>query len=415
VNRRRFLIFLLVAVGVGALARKLSTPIEGTRFTLANGDQLVFRATTFGSNTTHCYGNIFQRLAAGLPGRIGKTITGDTMAEAWSRRHSDFVAWFTFRGTGDPMDLQFRITDDHGLDAAPDFEERSFWLSAGETGFLLQGGALPRRARNFKLRVLEKMRVIGELKINNPFHRDFPRWTPEPMPVTRRIGSFAVTLDALAVAMDSEWSALDLQNQYGNSATFGLRLTDSGKLTDHWAFFGARVSDPTDNFPDVWTVFLKSQTSGYNEFIGKWPIWPGETVVKLQTLWVPKDVQPPERVVVFYGIPVPSPRPPSFILVSTNHPMGEFSISCKGEAIDSSNNSLLELWSGDARFYNYAGTNVECYYFQAARDEKGRDLERLSPRQFRLPADSKSVDLAIHLPVAKRVDFVVSPKLVSAR
>jgi hypothetical protein len=135
--------------------------------------------------------------------------------------------------------------------------------------------------------------------------------------------------------------------------------------------------------------------------------------VKLQTLWVRKEMQPPERIVTFYGLPLPLTGSAVSVIASTNHLFGELAISCRTVEGQSGNEWILELFSRDPRFYRYDEPEVECYFFQAARDEKGKELERIDFRSFRVHSGAKSVDVAIHLPKAKRADFMVSPILVS--
>ncbi len=137
--------------------------------------------------------------------------------------------------------------------------------------------------------------------------------------------------------------------------------------------------------------------------------------MKLQTLWVRKEEQPAGRIVVFQGVPLPLSGPVKAIVASTNHPLGELSISCRAANLQFSDEWILEVGSSDRRFYRYDDQEVECYFFQAARDEKGKELERIDARSFRVHSGAKSVDLAIHLPKAKRADFMVSPRLISTQ
>jgi len=118
-------------------------------------------------------------------------------------------------------------------------------------------------------------------------------------------------------------------------------------------------------------------------------------------------------MVVFYGVPLPPVSSAVIVIASTNHPLGQVEISCR--AVDSRNSGeqVLELSSRDPRLYRYEDAEVETYFFQDARDEKLQPLERVNSRTFRVPAGAKSVDLAIHLPKAKRADFIISPKEIS--
>jgi hypothetical protein len=148
------------------------------------------------------------------------------------------------------------------------------------------------------------------------------------------------------------------------------------------------------------------------ELTGRWPVWPGERAAKLQTLWVRREIQPPERVVTFYGVPLPAIGPGTKTIATTNHPFGKLQIRCRPAKWPPDGEWILELVGNDQRFYRYDDPEVEGYYFQAARDENGKELERVDARTFRSPSDAKSVDIAIHLPKAKRADFMVSPRII---
>lgn len=419
-KRRCLLIaLLLIAAGVTALVWMSSSKVEGTTVKLTNGERLTFCAIGVGTNTTYCYGNILQRMAAHIPGSLGDRLSGGTCAESWHYNNSNIVLWFLCEGSVKTFDrLRFRVVDDLGVESEPYFDVNQAYSDGGTVGYYLHAGILPRRSRLIRLRVFEtddwdKALLLGELRIPNPLYRKFPEWNAETLPATRRFGEMAVTLEELNVTKDSRWVDLQKDHFRANVAKLRLRVTESNQLTDEWVFFGARCSDATDDFSYNWYTTYGKTALGQLELIGKWPLWPGERTVKLQTLWVRKEIQPPERTVTFYGLPLPLTGSAVTVIASTNHLLGELAISCRTVEGQSGTEWILELFSRDPRFYRYDEPEVECYFFQAARDEKGKELERIDFRSFRVHRGAKSVDLAIHLPKAKRADFTVSPKLVS--
>ena len=419
-KRRRLLIaLLLIAAGITVLAWMLSSKVERTTLKLTNGERLTFCAIGVGTNTTYCYGNILQRMAAHIPGSLGDRLSGGTRAESWHYSDSNIVLWFLCEGgVGVFHRIQFRVVDEQGIESDPYFDRNSAYSDGDTVGYFVHAGILPRRSPRIRLRISEADKwgeplPVGELHIPNPLYGKYPEWTAEPLPATRQFGEVAVTLDELNVSLDSSWMDMENRPIRANVARFRLRITESNQLTDEWAFFGARCSDATGDFSNAWNTTWRRLGPGHLEMTGSWPLWPGEKTVKLQTLWVRKEIQPSDRILTFYGLPLPPIGPTATIIASTNHPLGEISVTCRPASWPHNGEWILELFSSSPRFYRYDDSEVECYFFQAARDEKGKELERIDGRRFRVPTGTKSVDLAIHLPKAKRADFMVSPRLIS--
>lgn len=422
-NKRGLLlvVLLLLVAGTGLLFWSVTSPVRGTAFVLANGEQIIFRDLSVGSNSTHCYGNIFQRMAARIPGPIGDKLSGDTRAEAWTYKDTDVAFWFLYRGAKRPISsLNIRLSDDDGFEASPFFETREFQLKEGETGLYLNAGILPRRSRTMTLHLSERstagtLQPLGKLRITNPLFEKYPQWRPEALPATRTFGDFAVTLDELTVELDASITNFNRTIEPANTGRFRLRVTESGRPSDKWMFFGARCSDATGESTHAWYTSWESTEEGHLKFAAKWPLWPGEKTAKLQTLWVRREAPPPERTMVFYGVTLPPIQAASVTIVSTNHPLGEIHVSCRPSSYPPTGERILELFSRDPRFYRYEDREVNCYYFQAARDDRTNELERIDARSFRLPAGARTVDVSVHLPEAKRADFVVSPRILRSK
>jgi hypothetical protein len=330
------------------------------------------------------------------------------------------VFWFLCEGGSRVFDrIHFRVVDERGVESNPYFDKNQTYSDGGGTeGYYVHAGILPRRSREIRLRVLEdgkqgKLLLVGEFQIPNPLYGKYPEWTAEPLPATRRFGEMAVTLEDVNVTLNSSWTNLLQQAFQANVARIRLRTTESNQLTDEWAFFGARCSDATADFTYDWYTPYRRLGPGDIELTGRWPVWLGEKTAKLQTLWVRREIQPPERVITFYGVPLPAVGQTTKTIARTNHPLGELRILCRPGKWPPDEERYLLLFSSDPRFYQYQEPEVESYFFQAARDEHGKELERIDYRTFRVPSGVKSVDMAIHLPEAKRADFMVSPRLIS--
>jgi hypothetical protein len=419
-KRARLLTLLLLGVaGIGALMWTFSSHVEGTTLKLSTYERLTFCAVNVGSNTTHCFGNILQRMAARIPGQLGDKLSGGSRAESWHYSNSNMVFWFLCEGGAGTFNrVHFRVVDEQGIESDPSFDRNQAYSDSGTEGYYVHAGILPRRSRAIRLRVLEdgklgELMLVGEYRIPNPLYRKYPEWTAEPLPARRRFGEMAVTLDDVSVTLNSSWTNLLSQAFQANVTQIRLRTMESNQLTDEWAFFGARCSDATGDFSYDWYTTYQRLGPGDLELTGRWPVWPGEKTAKLQTLWVRREIQPPDRIVIFYGVPLPPIGPGTKTIATTNHPLGKLQIRCHPARWPPDGEWNLELFSNDKRFYRYDDPEVECYNFQAARDENAKELERIDARTFRAPNGVRFVDMAIHLPKAKRADFIVSPRIIS--
>jgi hypothetical protein len=87
------LLFLLVA-GVGLFLSDALHRRHSRTFRLADGSELTFRATTVGTNHSYCFGNVFQRIAARIPGHLFDKLVGNTVVNAPSYSATHVVFWF---------------------------------------------------------------------------------------------------------------------------------------------------------------------------------------------------------------------------------------------------------------------------------------------------------------------------------
>ncbi len=71
VKRRNFIVlFVALLVTVVVITLIFFNDPSSRTFTLSNGDTLIFRGLSVGTNHNHCFGNLLQRMAARLPGSV---------------------------------------------------------------------------------------------------------------------------------------------------------------------------------------------------------------------------------------------------------------------------------------------------------------------------------------------------------
>ena len=97
-KRRSLLIlsFLLVA-GVGLFISDALHHRHSRTFPLSDGSQLTFRAITVGTNHSYCFGNVFQRIAARIPGNLFDKLLGNTVVNGPAYSATQVVFWFHVR------------------------------------------------------------------------------------------------------------------------------------------------------------------------------------------------------------------------------------------------------------------------------------------------------------------------------
>jgi hypothetical protein len=122
-KRRPLLILLFVLVaGGGLFVWNATRDTQARTFLLADGSQLTFRAITVGTNHSYCFGNVFQRVAARIPGKLGDKLHGKTVVKAPGWRGTNVVFWFYVRKN--PV-----LTSFVNIHQMPDGEERElFWM-----------------------------------------------------------------------------------------------------------------------------------------------------------------------------------------------------------------------------------------------------------------------------------------------
>ncbi len=147
-HRRLLILFALATAGVAVLVWAFSSRVEGTTFRLTNGERVTFRAVTVGSNTTYCFGNVLQRVAAHIPGQLGDKLSGGTRAETWHYSDSNVVFWFLCEGGNRVWQrIRYRVVDEHGVESDPYFDINEAYSDGGTVGCYLHAEFCQRRSR----------------------------------------------------------------------------------------------------------------------------------------------------------------------------------------------------------------------------------------------------------------------------
>jgi hypothetical protein len=262
---------------------------------LPDGSTLELRHIAFTTNYTYRYqgGNRLQRFIAPvvppflkkwlLPQWSGSMGWGntDTNLFAITVNHSDAANWSSGLN-------RLVVFDDQGnsFDAAMG---ASTTAQPSEYVHGWQIRTFPRRSETLGLRFLAKTpdsswTNAAEFRIRNPAFKNFPQWTPEPWPTTKRDGNLAVTLSEFQCGgrMSGNRGKGDEQTA-ARKTRIVFTFAGNGRPVDNWRVQKLTLSDATGNHWFPYLDFVKQDfdwtTNGTVEFFGA--LWSGENAWKL--------------------------------------------------------------------------------------------------------------------------------------
>jgi hypothetical protein len=168
------------------------------------------------------------------------------------------------------------------------WSRHSWQIKSGVEIMGVQLDAFPRRARKIYLRIMNwgpqgQQVAKGRMVIANPARGWFPKWVPEPLPVTYSDGDLDVTLTRLVYGVQGFYGSRDeIKNDPMNKAVLAaFRTEQKGVVVTNWQPFRIETSDATGNqvMNNSW-----SNTREDNEAVMtyQWGLWPDETAWKLR-------------------------------------------------------------------------------------------------------------------------------------
>ncbi len=228
--------------------------------------------------------------------RVGNgsfTTAADTLV-VWLRAKSD-------QSSDTPnqyQNFQFFIYDKAGTACA----QTSASVQPGTEVFNVQFPAFPRRQGQLYLRVQENGNGGQEMAdkkfvINNPAAvKSFPKWTPEPLPVTKEDDGLSVTLTKLVSGANLPYQRVqdDPDDVINKGVQVAYRVERGGKPVTNWQPASVEITDATGNRTAInygpngnqaqWSGDEATLTLQY----GLWPdepacgLWPDEPAWKLR-------------------------------------------------------------------------------------------------------------------------------------
>jgi hypothetical protein len=201
---------LIVLAGI-AVAVRPPPPVTSGPLTLPDGATVRIVGVTYGIN--HFVGRPLARLVAHMPAAmqtvfkrllgskadlLASTTTSDPMLVVWLGRATTNATPPTGSGY-----INAFLSDSSGFISGGDVSAYGWWSNPQGMQFRV----LPRRDAVIGLNFFYHSATggatrCGSLSFANPLHGKFPQWQPEPLPVTRRAGDVAVTLEKVSTGHD---------------------------------------------------------------------------------------------------------------------------------------------------------------------------------------------------------------------
>jgi hypothetical protein len=223
--------------------------------TMDNGDKLTLLAVDYGKRHAPPAGAKKPAANAARGVRANSFTTPDDTLVVWIRRD--------YKNNQYP-NYQFYLYDKAGTACVG-----SSGMNPGYNGGQAQKGssvmwvrfdAFPRRQGKCVVRIQEYVPNAGQMfadekfVVSNPARRSFPKWTAEPLPVTKTDDDLSVTLTKLVSGSDST-SRRDQDNpddaiNKGVQAVFNV--SQNGKPVTNWQPVSIDTSDATGNHVNGW-------------------------------------------------------------------------------------------------------------------------------------------------------------------
>jgi len=266
-RRRLFWLAFSVALALGAAAVFYFVLTDRT-VKLTDGREISIRNESWGTNHFYVEGKSWLKLARrylsvsrlrDLGLRSYRQVTPEPALVLWAHCY-----WPSNMAPTNRFPLLVAAVDGTGVSAEPAFES----LAGGnaipnrsESLAIWQLQNFPRRRSTFDLAVYSvddsgRPSRVGTTRVSNPARKNFPRWTPLPMPATNSAAGLELVLLNLASARPVGTALQKTRGWFGPWNDAVLVVRDHGQLSPDWRVTSVEATDATgnrwfDDRPDV--------------------------------------------------------------------------------------------------------------------------------------------------------------------
>ena len=306
-RKHRFwiLVWLTLVTGVGVLWLFLREPDRQT-IVLPDGSKLTLLKVTYGANHSCAYGNGWREwIYPAMPHKI-RTNLAAKVGMLTSTETNGVVVWVLRAGSpsltnfhrlplpklqsskSSELDEALSVVDEHRLESSLIFPKASYDVKLGTGVSAYELGNHPRRAETLSIRVYwrkgpdRRIPCVGEFTIPNRLQRGFPRWTPQPLPVTRATNGLGIKLVKFETGLQESEARMFAAVADGarafTRATFAIN--ENGTAGSDWSVNAAELSSATG---DAWPMQSSAswgQGLSSVDFLGS--LWSEEPAFKLR-------------------------------------------------------------------------------------------------------------------------------------
>jgi hypothetical protein len=417
VNYRRVLVILLLLAGFGVLFWTLWNGDPANSVKLPDGSRLTLSGVSVGPNSTHFYGTYLQRVAEKVSALFGKTSPPGIRYTAGAGNETNVVFWFRLQGkAAAAAPLRFVLVDEGGASVLVRYPASVHALPTGGAAVYFSQLPWPRRSRTLTVRVFDgssarEQKLLGELRVKNPAPQSYPEWTADPLPISRRHGDAAFTLERFVLRPKPIFQRLHGTNVKDLLASATFRVVgDSSAGTNGWILWQARVSDATGN-SHLWGSGQSKTVEGRLSLHDQGVPWLGEKVYKVETLWFPVRGYSADELTVVRGVALGSPMNSSGVVWQGGLSLGGVQLYATRPPFPSEGQRWrLRALGPDSRGSGWGDPEPRRVIIVGVRDESGRDWPGEHRGEMQLPADAKIVDVTFATPTGRVVEFMASPE-----
>jgi|GEM_PF-3090779 len=414
----------LVLLAGGAWLALRDDGSANPRLVLSDGSVLIFRGTTYGTN--HQFAAPGWRGIVGLvlPNRLKGRLGGASI----STPTPSLTIWVERRGaSGGWLNLSYVLGS--GTNFAQAHSTHSTSSSGGRGGAIIEGhgfAAFPRRERNITLRLYDRGQggkywdnphFAGEITFRNPAPFTGPHWTPEPLPATKRVGDFDVTLkDVFANADWGRRRPLDGATNPANLSVFArLHFSRDGRKLEEWSSPKVELSDATGNklASSSWTGWW--QDKDYElQFQGT--LWPDEQAWRMRFELSRTTNFTSAELFTFRGIPVGGTS-------LTNN--AAFRTNLQGATVTIESVSSRPQYRATYELFVRVRPDRPDYRLSlvAAQDDAGRAIRQQGASwgsgeykySINVHTNARTLDVTVALHQSRYAEFLAAPRLLPLR
>lgn len=441
-KKRRSLVAAICLAFIAVLLAVLVIYTDsGTMKQLPDGTQVSLAEISFTNNVNYVQIELpewMRKLTPLIPDAVEKHFSKTTGRISHSVKGEPrlFAILNNSNENGRPSEpIWLRLRDDKGSRFDGTLRGSSLQVGNDRSGSIWPLFTLPRRSPTLYLEPLFmlKGRVwtnLGPFEIENPYFKEYPQWTPEPLPQSRTHDGVEFILDRLLSGdPSSSWTRVESASPADPRVTrMEFSFHEDGKSVDHFRVQKVRFSDATgNNWPHELNHTARGNrawtTNGTVEIVGA--LWPSEDAWKIETQILRTGNFPSGSVWSLPPISIPEPN--SHNELTNQFQFGERDVRLAN--IVSPKTVLTNSWEGTIQYWgpetSIFGLGIQLdgaienhrLVVVEAKDQSGNDFRMVDHRNpvskiLKAPEGATELHIKLAFPVLRKFEFLARPEFV---